>query len=187
MPTIQHTSVPKLYVTREVFHEICKSNPELRLERTAQGELIVNPPTGSETGQFNLSLAARVWIWNEQSQMGTAFDSSSGFELPNGAIRSPDVSWIQIDRWNSLTSEQQGKFAPIAPDFVIELMSANDSLKDAQEKMQEYMDNDVRLGWLINRMGKTVEIYRLGQTVEVVSIPCRLSGEDVLPGFILEI
>ncbi|MGF1492027.1 MAG: Uma2 family endonuclease [Microcoleaceae cyanobacterium] len=171
MRTIQTPSVPKLYVTPEIFCEICKSNPDLRLERTARGELIVNPPTGSETGKFNLSLAAWVWLWNEQTQLGAAFDSSSGFEFPNGATRSPDVSWIQIDRWNALTPEQQGRFAPIAPDFVIELMSPNDSLRDAQEKMQEYMDNQVRLGWLINRVGQTVEIYRLAQAVQTVKIP----------------
>ncbi|MGL5082431.1 MAG: Uma2 family endonuclease [Microcoleaceae cyanobacterium] len=177
------TAPPKIYVTDELFWDLCQVNPDLRLERTAAGELIVNPPTGSETSNYNLGVAARVWIWNEQTQLGKAFDSSGGFKLPNGAIRSPDAAWVRLDRWESLSQEQRQKFAPLAPDFALELMSPSDRLVDAQEKMQEYMDNGVRLGWLINPSEATVEIYRPGQPVQVLSIPARLKGEDVLPGF----
>ncbi|MGL5081688.1 MAG: Uma2 family endonuclease [Microcoleaceae cyanobacterium] len=181
------TAPPKVYVTDELFWDLCQVNPDLRLERTATGELIVNPPTGSDTGQYNAGLIVDFGIWNRQTQLGKVFDSSTGFKLPNGATRSPDVSWIQSERWNNLTPDQQEKFAPIAPDFVLELLSPSDTLKDVQDKMQEYIDNGVRLGWLVNRKGSWVEIYRPGQPIQVLSIPARLEGEDVLPGFELQI
>ncbi|MGF1493570.1 MAG: Uma2 family endonuclease [Microcoleaceae cyanobacterium] len=177
----------KIHVTDELFCKICQQNPELRLERTAVGELIVNPPTGSETSGYNADLITDFNIWSRKTKLGKVFDCGGGFKFPNGATRSPDVSWIQWDRWNALTPEQQDQFAPIAPDFVLELMSPSDKLTDVQDKMQEYMNNGVRLGWLINRTGKIVEIYRPGQPVQVVSIPCTLSGEHVLPGFELEV
>ncbi|MGB3403939.1 MAG: Uma2 family endonuclease [Microcoleaceae cyanobacterium] len=178
---------PIIQLTDEQFYRLCQFNRDLKLERNATGELIVNPPTGGETGNYNIGLAAQIWNWNEGAKLGKAFDSSTGFKLPNGATRSPDVSWVRLDRWESLSPQQQRRFPPLAPDFVIELMSPSDELVDVQAKMREYIDNGVRLGWLINTDAKTVEIYRLTQSVEMVKMPSSLSGEDVLPGFNLKI
>lgn len=176
-----------LTVTREQFIELAIANRELQLERTATGELIVNPPTGGETGKSNLSIAARVWLWNYQTTLGVAFDSSTGFHLPNGADRSPDVSWVRQERWDALTPEQRKGFIPLSPDFVVELRSETDRMKTLRDKMKEYMENQVRLGWLIDRKNRKVEIYRLNQEVEVLDNPATLSGEDVLPGFVLDL
>jgi Uma2 family endonuclease len=126
-------------------------------------------------------------IWNRQTKLGKVFDSSTGFKLPNGADRCPDVTWIRQERWDVLTSEQKEKFPPIVPDFVLELMSPSDNLAKTQEKMQEYMENQVKLGWLIDRKTRRVEIYRLGRSVEVLESPTELSGEDILPGFVLNL
>ncbi|MBN3963070.1 Uma2 family endonuclease [Nostoc sp. NMS8] len=178
---------PVLELTDEQFFQLCQANRDLRFERTATGELIIMPPTGGETGNRNAGLTAQLWIWNEQNKLGIAFDSSTGFKLPNGADRSPDASWLRLERWNALTQEQQTKFIPLSPDFVVELLSPSDSLKIAQEKMREYIDNGVRLGWLINRKSRQVEIYRQGQEIEVLESPVSLSGEDVLQGFVLKL
>ena len=178
---------PVLELTDEQFFQLCQANRDLRFERTATGELIIMPPTGGETGNRNAGLTAQLWIWNEQYKLGIAFDSSTGFKLPNGADRSPDASWLRLESWNALTQEQQTKFIPLCPDFVVELLSPSDSLKVAQEKMREYIDNGVRLGWLINRKSRQVEIYRQGQEVEVLESPVALSGEDVLKGFVLNL
>ncbi|MEB3282451.1 MAG: Uma2 family endonuclease [Lyngbya sp.] len=178
---------PIIQLTDEQFYHLCQFNRDLRLERNAKGELIVNPPTGGETGNYNIGLAAQIWNWNERAKLGKAFDSSTGFKLSNGATRSPDVAWVRLDRWESLSHEQQRRFPPLAPDFVIELMSPSDELTDIQEKMKEYIECGVRLGWLINRKDANVEIYRLDQSTPVVKMPVKLSGEDVLPGFELEI
>lgn len=177
-----------LYVTQEQFAALAASNRELRLERTAQGELIVNPPTGWETGERNSSISGELYIWwRNAGKPGKAFDSSTGFILPNGANRSPDACWVSQERWDALTAEQKGTFANICPDFVVELRSASDSLSSQQEKMREYMDNGAVLGWLINPQNRTVEIYRLGLAVEVLANPSELSGEEVLPGFLLDL
>lgn len=144
-------------------------------------------PTGGETGSRNANLLIQLGIWNEQTQLGVVFDSSTGFHLPNGADRSPDVAWVQRDRWSALTPEQREKFPPLAPDFVIELMSPSDGLADAQAKMQEYLDNGVQLGWLFNRKAKQVEIYRPGQTKEVLQQPSQLNGDSILPNFVLKL
>jgi Uma2 family endonuclease len=181
--TVNFNSVIKL--TDEQFYQLCQDNETLRFERNSKGELIIMPPTGGETSNRNAGLTAQIWVWNEQTQPGKVFDSSGGFKLPNGADRSPDASWVKLERWNALTPEQKTKFAPLCPDFVVELLSPSDSLKDTQEKMKEYRDNGARLGWLINRKSRQVEIYRQGQDVEVVENPVTLSGEDVLPGFAL--
>ncbi len=181
--TVNFNSVIKL--TDEQFYQLCQDNETLRFERNSKGELIIMPPTGGETSNRNAGLTAQIWVWNEQTQLGKVFDSSGGFKLPNGADRSPDASWVKLERWNALTPEQKTKFAPLCPDFVVELLSPSDSLKDTQEKMKEYRDNGARLGWLINRKSRQVEIYRQGQDVEVVENPVTLSGEDVLPGFLL--
>ncbi|MBN3891174.1 MAG: Uma2 family endonuclease [Nostoc sp. JL31] len=183
--TINFNNVIKL--TSDQFYQLCRDNPDVKFERNAKGELIVMPPTGGETGKCNAKLTTRFVLWNEQTQLGEVFDSSTCFKLPNGPDRSPDVSWIQLERWNALSSEQRDKFPPIAPDFVLELMSPSDSLSETQAKMGEYMDAKVRLGWLIDRKTRCVEIYRQGQPKEVLESPTSLSGEDILPGFVLDL
>jgi len=178
---------PILELTDEQFFQLCQANRDLRFERTATGELIIMPPTGGETGNRNAGLTAQVWIWNEQNKLGKVFDSSTGFKLPNGADRSPDASWIKLERWNALTQKQQTRFLPLCPDFVVELLSPTDSLRETQEKMREYRDNGASLGWLINRKSRQVEIYRIGKEVEVLESSVSLSGEDILPGFMLNL
>ena len=148
---------------------------------------MIMSPTGGEMGNCNAEIAADFVIWNRQKKLGKVFDSSTGFKLPNGAERSPDVAWIKQESWAELTPEQREKFPPISPDFVLELMSPSDTFKEVQKKMQEYMDNQVKLGWLINRKTRLVEIYRQGQAVEVLASPQELSGEEVLPGFVLNL
>ncbi|MDZ8258377.1 Uma2 family endonuclease [Nostoc sp. ChiQUE01b] len=183
--TLNLNSVIKL--TREQFSQLCEENPDLKLERNAQGELIIMPPTGGETGKSNSTINAQIWFWNDQYQLGEVFDSSTGFTLPSGADRSPDVSWVEKSRWDALTKEQKEKFIPLCPDFVIEILSPNDSLKRTQNKMQEYIENGCRLGWLINRKKQEVEIYRPGQDVEISKFPQTISGENILPGFVLNL
>ena len=183
--TLNLNSIIKL--TSEQFYQLCEENPDLKLERNANGELIVMPPTGGETGKRNSTANALIWTWNDRTELGEVFDSSTGFTLPNKADRSPDASWVEKSRWSALTPEQREKFIPLCPDFVIELVSPSDSLKKSQEKMQEYMENGCRLGWLINRKKREVEIYRPGQDVEVLQSPLTLSGENVLPGFVLNL
>ncbi|WP_019502806.1 Uma2 family endonuclease [Pseudanabaena sp. PCC 6802] len=176
-----------LELTDEQFEQICRTNRDLRLERTAKGDLIIMPPTGGETGNRNIKLSTRVEIWNSQTNLGIAFDSSTGFKLPNGAIRSPDASWVQLERWQALTPLQRRKFIPLCPDFAIELMSPTDELGDTQAKMQEYLANGLQLGWLLDPDSKQVEIYRPAQPVEILQNPASLSGETVLPGFVLHL
>ncbi|MGB3534389.1 MAG: Uma2 family endonuclease [Microcoleaceae cyanobacterium] len=178
----------KLHVTPQQFEVLAASNRKLRLERTSLGELIVNPPTGWETGERNRSITGQLDHWYyENGNLGKAFDSSTGFILPNGANRSPDACWISQERWDALTEEQKGTFANICPDFVVELRSSSDTLKPLQAKMQEYIDNGAKLGWLIDPQNRTVEVYRVGVEVEVLSNPTELSGEEVLPGFVLNL
>lgn len=178
---------PVLELTDEQFYELCQANRDLRLERTANGELIIMPPTGGETGNRNIKIAFQLEAWSSQNDLGIAFDSSTAFKLPNGAERSPDASWILRDRWDNLSAEQKRKFPPLCPDFVVELRSETDSLKTIQAKMQEYIENGARLGWLIDPKTQQVELYRLGREVEIVKNPETLSGEDVLPGFMLNL
>jgi Uma2 family endonuclease len=176
------------HLSAENFVELCQANQDLQLERAATGEVILMAPTYPSTGKRNSGLNAQLWNWNDRTNLGIVFDSSTGFTLPNGAVKSPDVSWVSNQQWDALTeTQQQEQFSPIAPDFVVELRSENDSLKKLREKMQEYMDNGVRLGWLIDPKTKTVEIYRLGQDVEILESPITLSGEDVLPEFELNL
>ena len=174
-------------LTDEEFFQLCQNNRDLRFERTAAGELIIMPPTGSDTGNRNFDIAVELGIWNKQTKLGKGFDSSTGFKLPNGKDVSPDVAWIKKERWDSLTSEQQNKFAPIAPDFVIELRSASDNLKLLQEKMQEYIANGVKLAWLIDIKQRKVFIYRPNCGVAELDNPQTLTGEDILPGFVLDL
>lgn len=183
--TVNFNSIIKL--TDEQFYKLCQDNPDVKFERNAKGEIIIMPPTGGETGKRNAGITADFVIWNRTAKLGEVFDSSTCFHLPNGSDRSPDVAWIKQERWDALTPEQKEKFPPIAPDFVLELMSSTDSLKDTQDKMKEYIDNQVKLGWLFNRKTRRVEIYRQGQAVEFLESPTELSGEDVLPGFVLNL
>ncbi len=174
-------------MTDEQFFQLCQNNRELRFERNANGELIIMPPTGGETGNRNGRLNQQLFNWTDADGTGIAFDSSTCFKLPNGADRSPDASWIKLERWDALTDEEKQKFPPICPDFVIELLSPSDSLKTTQEKMREYIDNGVHLGILINRKSRQVEIYRPGKEVEFLDSPATVSGEDVLKGFVLNL
>ncbi|HEY9601743.1 MAG TPA: Uma2 family endonuclease [Allocoleopsis sp.] len=178
---------PVLKLSDEQFEQLAAVNQDLRLELTAEGELIIMPPTGGETGNRNFDLIGQVWLWNRQADLGKAFDSSTGFRLPKGSTRSPDVSWVRMERWEALTQEQRKKFLPLCPDFAIELVSETDDLDDARQKMQEYLENGLRLGWLIIPKTQQVEIYRPTRMVEVLQSPTSLSGEDVLPGFVLDL
>lgn len=187
--TLTFPSPLKLHMelTDEQFFLLCQHNRDLQFERTAKGEILIMPPTGGETGNRNFEITVQLGIWNKQSNLGKGFDSSTGFKLPNGANRSPDVAWVRLERWEALTPEQREKFVPLCPDFVVELLSPTDSLKETQAKMQEYIDNGTKLGWLIDRKNQRVEIYRSHRNVEIVENPTTLSGEDVLPGFVLDL
>jgi len=177
-----------LELTDEQFFQLCIDNRDLRFERTASGGLIIMPPTGSETGNFNIDLSYQLQSWSRQNKhLGIAFDSSTGFKLPDGTDISPDAAWIRRDRWDALTAEEKKKFAPICPDFVVELRSTTDSLEKLRAKMKVYVKNGARLGWLLDRKNRKVEISRQGSDVEILDSPATLSGEDVLPGFVLDL
>lgn len=169
------------------FRAFCRANPELRLERTAEGDLIVMAPAGADSGSRNAGITAQLWLWNRQTNLGVVLDSSAGFTLPNTAIRSPDAAWIRHDRWQALSEAERRGFAHIVPDFVVELRSASDALKVVREKMSEYIDQGACLGWLIDPRTGTVEIHRPGRPIERLTGPQTLSGEDVLPGFTLDL
>lgn len=178
---------PVAKLTDEQFYHICQANRDFRFERSAIGDLIIMPPTGGGTGKGNSGINAQLWFWNQQTKLGEVFDSSTGFRLPNGADRSPDAAWITLEKWHSLTAEEQEKFLPFAPDFVVELRSPSDALQPLRDQMQEYIENGTRLGWLIDRKDRQVEIYRRGREKEVLDNPVSLSGENVLPGFVLNL
>jgi Uma2 family endonuclease len=172
--------------THTQFAEICATNRDLQLELSSTGELIILAPTAWGSSKRNFKLGGQIYIWNEKMQLGEAFDSSGGFILPNGAQRSPDIAWVERSRMEAINPDPD-KFLPLAPDFLIELRSATDSLTKLQVKMQEYQANGVRLGWLIDPQHQRVEIYRSGQELEVLESPIQLSGEAVLPGFLLDL
>ncbi|BAY36651.1 hypothetical protein NIES2111_09820 [Nostoc sp. NIES-2111] len=176
-----------VHLTDEQFYQLCQNNSELKFERTATGELIIMPPVGGESGNRETDLIADLVFWNRQTELGYTFSSSTIFKLPNGADRSPDAAWIRRERWEALTPEQRRRFPPIAPDFLIELRSATDNLEKLHQKMLEYLDAGVQLGWLINPQQQQVEIYRQSQEVEVRNLPTELPGENILPGFSLSL
>ncbi len=178
---------PVVEMTADQFFDFCQLNRDYRIERTASGEIIIMSPTGSETGNRNVKLIQQLANWTDRDGTGIAFDSSTGFILPNGTTKSSDAAWVRLEKWNSLTREQQIKFAPICPDFVVELRSPSDRLQSLQEKMLEYIDNGVSLGWLIDRNNRRVYIYRPDAEVEVLDHPARLREESVLPGFVLDL
>jgi Uma2 family endonuclease len=178
---------PALRLTDEQFYQLCMANRDVSLELNAQGELIIVPPVGGESGRFEADLITKLNIWNYQTQLGVVFSSSTIFRLPNGAKRSPDAAWVKLERWEALTIEERKRFPPLIPDFLIELRSESDRLSILQDKMQEYIDNGLRLGWLINPQDGEVEIYRQGQPKQIVKMPSLLLGEEVLPGFELQV
>lgn len=191
---IQQTATPSLILnfssvplTDEEFYRLCGDNPDLRLELSARGELIVMPPAGSETGRRNSTLTQRLANWAESDGTGIAFDSSAGFALPNGAKRSPDASWVKRDRWEVLTREERERFAPLCPDFVVEFRSPGDSLSTLQDKMVEYIENGAQLGWLLDPFGKAVYVYRKGRPVERFDDPTSVSADPLLSGFVLNV
>ena len=174
-------------ITVKHFEQLCQLNPEVKLETNHHGELIVMSPTGCETGMNNAGLIAQFWNWNRQYKLGVVCDSSTGFLLPNGAIKSPDVTWIAKERLTRFSQAEKQQFLPLAPDFVLELMSPSDKLKDVQAKMQEYQNNGVMLGWLINPQLQQVEIYQPKQSIEVVEQPSVLLGGNLLPNLAIEL
>ena len=176
-----------LRVSPAMFERICAVNADLRLERTATGGLIVMAPAGSESGGSNFLLAGQLFVWIRNNPTGKGFDSSTGFTLPNGALRSPDVAWIAIDRWLAVPTADRQRYAPICPDFVVELRSPTDRLPAVRRKLREYIDQGARLGWLLDPIAGKVEIYRPGRDPEVLDRPASLAGEDVLPGFVLDL
>lgn len=176
-----------LQLTDDQFYQLCVANPEYQLELTSAGVLIVMAPVGGESGNREMELGADLTIWNRQTRLGKVFSSSTIFKLPLGAKRSPDAAWVELSRWNALDADKQQKFPPLAPDFVIELRSRTDVLSDLQEKMVEYRDNGVLLGFLINPQDRQAEIYRQNQEAEILQSPATLSGENVLPGFVLDL
>lgn len=171
----------------EDFVQLCRHNRDLHLERTANGTIIVMPPAGGTTGYRNSEITAQLRNWAQSDGSGVAFDSSTGFDLPNGSTRSPDAAWVQRERLAVLSSEQKERFLPLCPDFAVELRSPSDRLSDLQEKMQEYVDNGCRLGWLIDPEERRVHVYRPDQPVNVVKHPSTLSGDPVLSGFTLDL
>lgn len=182
MPEIEHARM-----TDAEFMEFCAQNPELRIEMTSKGELIVMSPVTGRGGNRNFFLTGRFFGWAENDNTGVGFDSSTCFTLPNGAKRSPDVSWIRRERWDALTPEEQDEFPPICPDFVVELRSKSDRQKMLEKKMEEYLLNGAQLGWLIDPLQKRVHIYRPGSPVEILNQPQEVSGEPLLKGFVLNL
>ncbi|NES97462.1 MAG: Uma2 family endonuclease [Desertifilum sp. SIO1I2] len=191
METLTLNLAPALRLTDEQFYALCMANQAWRLEMTETGALIIMPPTGGESGIRNSALTTELTLWNRQTQFGVVFDSSTVFQLPDGSKRSPDASWVTLERWQALSAEARRKFPPLCPDFVVELRSETDSLSQLQAKMQAYLANGIRLGWLIDPLTPLVEIYRPQQPVETLNFateqPPLLSGEEVLPGFLLDV
>ncbi len=175
-------------LTEEMFFDLCQANSELRMERDQHGNIIVMSPTGMSTGNYNIEFGYEIVYWNRQTKLGYLFDSSSGYTLPNGAVRSPDLSWIPKDRWESLPKNEQKIFTHTFPDFAVEIRSESDRMEDLKKKMEEYRANGCRLGWLIDRKGKAVHIYRIDGSTEIrKGESVELSGEDVLPGLVMEV
>lgn len=187
MTTVLNLDALTHSLTREQFIRLCQGNPDLQLERSPQGELVIVSPVGGESGNREATLITKVGLWNERTQLGLVFSSSTIFSLPNGGDRSPDVAWVTKPRWQALSPADREIFPPICPDFVIELRSRSDRLLPLQAKMQEYLASGLRLGWLINPQDQQAEIYRPNQAIEVWQFPTTLSGEDVLPGFELSL
>ncbi|PAX52344.1 Uma2 family endonuclease [Brunnivagina elsteri] len=177
---------PVITMTDDQLFDFCQLNKDFRIERNKTGEIVIMSPTGSETDERNFDLIGQLWLWTKQDGTGVGFGSSGGFTLPSGAVRSPDAAWIKKTDWEAIPLDKRKKFAPICPQFVIELRSESDSLKELKTKMEEYIKNGTLLGWLIDRVQCKVYIYRPNTAVEELDNPAKLSGEDVLPGFVLD-
>ena len=191
METLTLNIPPAVNLTDEQFYQLCIANEPWQLELTQTGDLIIMPPTGGESGIRNSDITTDLSIWNRQTKLGKVFDSSTEFKLPSGAYRCPDAAWVKLARWDALSKEEKKRFPPLCPDFVVELRSETDSLEKLRTKMREYQNNGALLGWLIDPQTPLVEIYRYGKDVEVLNFdfdnPPKLSGEDILPGFILDL
>ena len=191
METLTLNIPPAVNLTDEQFYQLCIANEPWQLELTQTGELIIMPPTGGESGIRNSDINIELGLWNRQTKLGKVFDSSTEFRLPSGAYRCPDAAWVKLARWDALSKEEKKRFPPLCPDFVVELRSETDSLEKLRTKMREYQNNGALLGWLIDPQTPLVEIYRYGKDVEVLNFdfdnPPKLSGEDILPGFILDL
>lgn len=186
-PLVLHFQPILNKLSDEVFYEFCRANDEWRIERTAEGDIIIMAPTGGKTGIRNFKLITQFGKWVETNGDGKGFDSSTIFALPNGAQRSPDLAWASNERWQALTAEQQEKFPPLCPDFVAELRSRTDSLKTLQAKMQEYIDNGAQLGWLLDPVERRIHVYRPDVAVEILDNPQSVSGAPLLSGFTLDV
>lgn len=184
---VVHFEPSKLRMNDEEYFEFCQLNPELRIERTTEGDIVVMAPTGGKTGRQNARLTAALWNWAINDGTGQGFDSSTEFILPNRAGRSPDASWIRNERWNALSEKQQEQFPPLCPDFVVELRSRTDSLKSLQAKMEEYIANGAQLGWLIDPLERKVHIYRAGAPAEILDDPETVCGDPLLNRFVLDV
>jgi len=191
METLTLNIPPAVNLTDEQFYQLCMANEPWQLELTQTGELIIMPPTGGESGIRNSDINIELGVWNRQTKLGKVFDSSTEFKLPSGAYRCPDAAWVKLARWQALSKEEKKRFPPLCPDFVVELRSETDSLEKLRAKMREYQNNGALLGWLIDPQTPLVEIYRYGKDVEVLNFdfdnPPKLFGEDILPGFILDL
>ena len=187
MASIVLNLTPFVELSDDQFYQLCQNHRDLKFERTAQGELVIVTPVGGEGGSREADLIGDLVYWNRRTQLGKVFSSSTCFKLPNGADRSPDAAWVTLERWSQLTPEQQKKFPPICPDFVIELRSESDTLEPLQQKMQEYLSNGLRLGWLVNPQKRQVEIDRAYQDKQVLENPKQLDGEDVLQDFVVDL
>jgi len=176
----------QIEMTTAEFYEFCQANRDLRIERSANGEVIIMPPAFSDTGNRNVKIVQQLANWADEDGTGEVFDSSSGFTLPNGATRSPDAAWIRQERWNGLAEEEKASFAPICPDFVVELKSSSDTLSSLKAKMEEYIANGALLGFLIERNPRQVHVYRPNQEPEILENPDAVSGDPEMPGFVLQ-
>ena len=174
-------------ITPEQFEELCSHNRKLRLELTSTGELIIMPPTGAETGVRNADLTYQLMAWTKKDGTGVCFDSSTGFILPNGAGRSPDGSWVKREKFEHLTADERKRFARFAPDFVVELRSPSDRLKQLHNKMLEWIENGASLGWLIDPLKRKVYVYRPNEELVILDNPETVSGDPLLPGFTLNL
>ena len=174
-------------ITDEEFEKLCRENSDRKFERTAQGELVIMSLTGGSTGERNAELNGQLWLWNRQAKLGHIYDSSTGFRLPNGAIRSPDAAWVSQSRWDALTPEQRKKWVPLCPDFVVELKSPSDDILDLQTKMLEYQENGLKLGWLIDPDRQIIEVYEADRPVELLNNPEEISADGIMSGFVLKL
>lgn len=186
-PLVLHFGSFVQNMSDEQFYLFCRENPDLRIERTAEGDLVIMPPTGGKTGQRNAELTRQFANWAAEEGTGIVFDSSTEFRLPNGAMRSPEVSWVHRSRWNALSEKEQEQFPPLCPDFVLELRSPTDSIRMLKKKMEEYIEQGAGLAWLLDPRDRRVYIYRPNAEVEVLDNPEMVTGEPTLPGFALSL